>query len=147
MASIAGSKESWEYNLLGNKKYGACGSRDVLILVSRESEGPDIVPRKNGELTQEDKDRLTSEGIPPECWEDDVKLMEARYLKDSDFPSVTIENIPHMKKEHALDKISTLLNNTTQLGGKTAWKACPITKNKSIPIIFFPGNSLPSPLT
>ena len=127
MASIAESKESWEYNLHGNKKYGACGSRDVLILVSRESEGPDIVPRKKGELTQEDKDRLTSEGIPSDCWEDDVKLVDARYRKDNTFKSVTIEDIPHMKKEHALNKIFTLLNNTTQPGGKTTWKACPIT--------------------
>ena len=57
MASIAESQECWEYNLHGNKWYGACGSRDVLILVSRESEGLDIVPRKKGELTQEDRDR------------------------------------------------------------------------------------------
>ena len=119
MASTAESQECWEYNLQGNKTYGAGGSRDVLILVSRESEGPDIVPRKNGELTQEDKYRLTSEGIPSDCWEDDVKLMEARYLKNSD-TSVIVADTPHMKKEHALNKISTLLNNTTQPGGKTA---------------------------
>ena len=127
MASIAESQERWEYNLQGNKTYAAGGSRDVLILVSRESEGPDIVPRKKGELTQEDRDRLTSEGIPSECWEDDVKLMEARYLKDSNYPSVTVAETPHMRKEHALNKISTLLNTTTQPGGKNAWKACPIT--------------------
>ena len=53
--------------------------------------------------------------------------MEARYRKDNRLKSVTTEDIPHMKKEHALNKISTLLNNTTQPGGKNAWKACPIT--------------------
>ena len=46
--------------------------------------------------------------------------MEARYLKDSDYTSVTTEDIPHMKKECALNKISTLLNNITQPGGKNA---------------------------
>ena len=121
MASIAESQECWEGNIQGFKIYGACGSRDVLILVSRVSEGPDIVPRKKGELTQEDKDRLTSEGVPSECCEDDVKLMEARCHQDNKFKSVTIEDIPYMKKEHALNKISTLLNNTTQPGGKNAY--------------------------
>ncbi len=56
--------EVWENIFQGVKAYGAYGSRDVLIIVSGEPlEGPDTVPRKKGELTKEDKDRLTSQGI------------------------------------------------------------------------------------
>ena len=46
----------------------------ALILVSTVSEGGDIVARKNGELTQQDKQRLTSEGIPEGHWEDDAMI-------------------------------------------------------------------------
>ena len=65
-------KMAWSHEKIGNqnhqgtKCYAASGSRDVLILVSKELEGSDTVPRKKGELTQQDKDRLTSEGIPSE---------------------------------------------------------------------------------
>ena len=58
--------------------------RDVLIIRPSESlEGPDIVPRKKGTLTAEDKDRLTRQGIPGERWGDDAQLMEVRYRRDN----------------------------------------------------------------
>ena len=114
---MAESQEQWECTLQGNKHFVAYGSRDVLILVSSVPEGPQIVPRKRGELTEKDKDRLTSEGIPSECWEDEAKLVRARYLKDSNFPSVIIEDATYMKKQHALDRIAALFNNTTAQGG------------------------------
>ena len=80
-----GNPEVWEDTIQGIKQHGAYGSRDVLIIVSSESlEGPDIVPRKKGELTKEDMDRLTSQGIPQESWHDDARLMEARYQKESE---------------------------------------------------------------
>ena len=37
---------------------------------------------RNGELTLQDKQRLASERIPEDCWEDDTTLMKTRYLKD-----------------------------------------------------------------
>ena len=114
---MAESQDQWEYSLQGKKHFAASGSRDVLILVSSMPEGPQIVPRMKGELTQQDKDRLTSEGIPSECWEDDAKLMRARYLRDGDFPSVVIEDTTYMKKQRALDRIAALFNNTTVQGG------------------------------
>ena len=114
---MAESQEQWEYSLKGKKRFAASCSRDALILVSSVPEGPQIVPRMKGELTQRDKDRLTSEGIPSECWEDDAKLMRARYLRDGDFPSVVIEDTTYMKKQRALDRIAALFNNTTAQGG------------------------------
>ncbi len=113
--------EVWEGTIQGVKLHGAFGSRDVLIIVSSESlEGPDIVPRKIGELTKKDMDRLTSQGIPQESWHDDARLMEARYQKDSErAKNVYIENDPASKRGHILDRIVTLFKNTTQPGGMT----------------------------
>ncbi len=117
--------EVWEGTRQGIKRHEAYGSRDVLIIVSSESmEGPDIVPRRKGELTKEDMDRLTSQGIPQESWHDDARLMEARYKKESErHKNVYIENDPASKREHILDRIATLFNNTTQPGGMTLNKS------------------------
>ena len=109
-------EEVWEGELEGEKFYGAKGPRDVLIISNETAEGPDVVQRKKGCLTQEDKDRLISQGIPPDCWEDDVKMMEARYSKEKRFSVVSIER--DTTAEHILSTIDTLLKNTKKPGGK-----------------------------
>ena len=110
----------WEVKFQGEKYYWANFHCDVLIIVSSESlEGPDVVPRKKGCLTMEDKDKLTSHGIPPDCWEDDVKLMEARYKKDKRYIGtvLSIENKEDMTAEYVLQKITTLFKTTSKRGG------------------------------
>ncbi len=113
--------EVWDATIGGVEYYKASGPRDVLIIVSSESlEGPDIVPRKKGELTKKDTDRLTSQGIPWESWHDDARLMEARYQKDNErSKNVYMENDPASKRGHILNRIATLFNTTTQPGGMT----------------------------
>ena len=106
-----------ESTFRGVKHYGSYGARDALILVSTASEGDDVVARKNGELTQQDKQRLASEGIREDYWEDDAIMMKERYLKDSKYKLVNVEDC-HMKKQYALEKIISLLNNTTMPGGE-----------------------------
>ncbi len=118
MASPKESPESWEYRLSGNKLTGAHGTRDVLILVSSESGDEDIEARKKGELTQQDKDRLSSEGISKECWEDDVMIMKERYRKDSVYiKSIKTEDTPNLNTKCVLSQITALFNNTTAPGG------------------------------
>ena len=108
----------WEGTFQGKKYYSANFHCDVLIIVSSESlEGPDIVPRKKGCLTQKDKEKLISQGIPPDCWEDDGKLMEARYKKDKRFAVLSIENKEDMTAEYVLQKITTLFKTTSKRGG------------------------------
>ena len=108
----------WEYTFQGKKRYNAYFHSDVLIIVSSESlEGPDIVPRKKGCLTQEDKDQLTRHDIPPDCWEDDGKLMEARYKLDKTYTVLPIENKEDMTAEYVLQKITTLFKTTSKRGG------------------------------
>ncbi len=112
-----GNPEVWEYTIGGVKYHGAYGSKDVLIIVSSESlEGPNIVPRKKGELTGEDMGRLESQGIPQESWHDDARLMKARYKKDDKRVNEVIVPSPAPRK-HILDKITSLFKNTTQPGG------------------------------
>lgn len=85
-STMSKASEVWVSERHGDYCEGAFGPRDVLIIRSSEmdpgnvlrkkdtmEEDPDIVPRKTGVLTDEDKDRLTSQGIPRECWGDDVR--------------------------------------------------------------------------
>ena len=109
-------EEVWEGEFQGNKVYTALGPRDVLIISNETVEGPDVVPRKKGSLTQEDKDRLTSQGITPDCWEDDAKMMEARFSRDRDYSVISIER--NTTADNILSKIDTLLKNTKKPGGK-----------------------------
>ena len=99
-----------EFTLHGVKKYRFYGARDVLILVSAAPEGDDVIERKNGELTQQDKQRLTSEGILEDCWEHDAMIIKKRYLKDSKYKSVNVEDCHQFKKQYVLEKIISLLN-------------------------------------
>ena len=115
---MAERAEEWEGTFEGITYYGACGARDVLIVSSSEcSQDPNSAPRQNGELTQEDMGRLASEGIPQEDWQDDVKLMEARYHRDSaHYTAVKVEKDPK-SPEYLLGKIETIFNNTANPGG------------------------------
>ena len=104
---------------------GDYGDKDVLIIVSSESlEGPGIVPRKKGELTEEDNGRLKHLEIPQESWHDDARIMEARFKKYKRFKNIRIENEPASKRKHILDRITTLFNDTTQPGGMTYHNLC-----------------------
>ena len=112
-------EEIWETVFQGFKYRGAGGPRDVLIIVSSESlEGPEIVPRKEGSLTEEDKASLESQGIPPESWVDEGKLIQARYTKDNlkRYPVVAVEY--NQQAEYVRDAIISLFTDTTKPGGK-----------------------------
>ena len=112
-------EEVWESMFKGAKHYGAYGPRDVLIIRSSESlEGPDIVPRKKGTLTAEDKDRLTSEGIPGECWGDDAELMEARYRREERFNVLPMECGDGLTSQSVMDRIREVMKNTDKPGGR-----------------------------
>ena len=104
----------------GDKYQGFFGDRDVLIIRSSESlEGPDIVPRKKGTLTAEDQDRLTSEGIPGECWGDDAKVMEARYMKEKEhkYSVLAVESGSKLTSKRVMERITKALKNTDKPGG------------------------------
>ena len=116
MTSSDHIEEVWEGEFQGYKVYSAQGPRDILIISSESLEDPDIVPRKKGSLTQKDKDRLTSQGIPSDCWEDDAKMIEARFSRDRRCSVVSMER--DTTAEHIQSTIDTLLKNTKKPGGK-----------------------------
>ena len=110
----------WESTLAGKTIHGEYGCRDVIIIVSRASlTGPDIVQREPGELTQQDKERLTSEGISQEYREDEVGLMIERYEKeDSRFEiKSVIRNADTMRVDYVTEKIRAVMNNCNKPGG------------------------------
>lgn len=116
------AEEIWESTLQGVKSYGAYGPRDVLLIASSESlEGPDIVPRRRGELSPQDKQSLSSQGIPAECWEDDVRLMEARIDRDKEYSLVPMGSKEVLTSQYVKEKICAVMNNTTKPGGKLAF--------------------------
>ena len=111
--------EVWEATLQGVKSYGAFGPREVLLIASSEDlEGPDIVPRRRGQLTAEDQSRLASQGIPADCWQDDLKLMEKRYEMDDRSTLIPRDPKDVLTSEYVKEKIHAVMNNTTKPGGK-----------------------------
>ena len=57
---------------------------------------------------------LTSEGIPKDSWKNDAMIMKGRYLKDCRVKSsVSVEDLLMWKRE-ALEKITSLFNQSTK---------------------------------
>ena len=119
MAENSSAVEVWEGELQGEKYHGAYGLRDVLIIRSSESlKGPDVVPRKKGTLTTEDREvRLISQGISQEHWGDDVQVMEARYKRGGRYDVLPTKCEDYMSCQVVLGKIKAHMNNTTKPGG------------------------------
>ena len=121
----------WESTLQGVTTHAAYGPRDVLIIASSESlEGPDIVPRRPGQLSPQDQQRLSSQSIPEQCWGDDAKIMEERFKKDARFSLVPKGSKQVLTCEYVKEKIQAIMNNTTKPGGKSKSEymhACMIT--------------------
>ena len=113
-------EEVWKSKLQGVQSYGAYGPRDVLIIRSSESlEGPDIVPRKKGTLTEEDEDRLISQDIPREHWREDAKLIEARYRREEQrFNVLPMECGDGLASQSVMDRIREVMKNTDKPGGE-----------------------------
>ena len=112
----------WGYTLQGEKKYGASGSRDVLIISQEETiQGEDIVPRRQTELTSDDKRELERLDLPPDQWEDDASISAARMNKDPDY-TVTdvIRSWPGepLTAKYVKKQVEILMNSTHKDGGK-----------------------------
>lgn len=113
--------EEWEWSLWGEKSYCAYGPRDVLILTFNEDiQREDVVPRKKGCISKEDRERLRSEGISEESWATDASLMEARYRTEEKTHSVQVLGQEEVLTcERVLQEIRTMMTNTRQPGGTT----------------------------
>ncbi len=99
--------------------------------MSEEAESPDVVHKKFGVLTAEDKQRLTKEGIPN--YTSDADIMNAKYIKDTNIMK-SVELIDRsMCKKEILEKVLHLCKNLTEDGGMEV--LCVVVFNLYIPII------------
>ena len=85
------ARVTWEDSISGTKLHCATGERDVFIIApgdsfpdsySGDSEDVDAVPRRNVSLTEEDKTRLTNQGVDEKLQQDDLSIMKARFAND-----------------------------------------------------------------
>ena len=110
----------WEVILDGKKRFGAYGTRDILIIAQADDLcGPDIEQRLNLELTDADKTRLQRLDIPLEKWHDDVSIMATRCTQDKKYTLLPIERTTPgnlLTKQLVLLKIESYLKTTMKDG-------------------------------
>ena len=99
-------------------RYNAAGGRDVLILA------PDLsllhlgaVARRPGQLTQEDKLKLLSQGLPPEA-QNELDIITARYRLAKDCSIVEVKSGQSISYKEVLGSIEYVLKTTKNDGGK-----------------------------
>ena len=97
---------------------GADGSRDVLILAPDLSLlHPEAVARRHGQLTEEDKLKLQSQGLPLNC-QDELAIIRARWDLDKSCKIVEVKSgRQSFSQDEVIENIAHLLNNTQNDGG------------------------------
>ncbi len=114
----------------GKVTYGAGGDGDVLIIVTEDVSGPDVVQRREAiELTEKWRGKLESQGIAWEHQTDDLSIVKARYNLDK---KETITGLvmsrpggERLTRERVLKHINTLMQNySDKAGGESAFSMC-----------------------
>ena len=99
-------------------RHNAAGGREVLILAPDLSlPHPEAVPRRSGQLTQEDKLGLLSQGLPPDC-QNELEITKAKYELGKIYTLVEVKSGQSLSQIEVLDNIDQLLNTTQNDGGK-----------------------------
>ena len=99
--------------------YNAGGERDVLILAPDLSlPHPEAVPRRPGQLTQEDKIKLQSQGLPPESCHNEVTIVRTRHELDKRQKYVEVKSGQSFSREVIMKCLAHLLLTTKNNGGK-----------------------------
>ena len=102
----------------GRMRHNAAGGREVLILAPDLSlPHPEAVPRRSGQLTQEDKLGLLSQGLPPDC-QNELEITKAKYELGKIYTLVEVKSGQSLSQIEVLDNIDQLLNTTQNDGGK-----------------------------
>ena len=103
----------------GTVKYSAAGGRDVLILAPDLSlPHPEAVPKRPGQLTQEDKLKLQRQGVLSGSYDDELVIINSRYALDKECKIVQIKSGQGLSQEEVLENIHLLLTTTKNDGGK-----------------------------
>ena len=73
--------------------------------------------RRPGQLTEEDKLILQSQGLPPDC-QSELDIMKARYELDKRRKLVDVKLRQLLSRDEAIKNIAYVLNTTQNDGGK-----------------------------
>ena len=94
------------------------GSRDILIVAPDPSlPHPEAVARRPGQLTEEDKLKLQSQGLPPDCL-NELDIVGTRCKLDKECKIVGVKMGQSLSKEEITKSITYLLSTTTNDGGR-----------------------------
>ena len=99
--------------------YGATGTRDVLLIVSKLSptQNPDIVPRRpRGPLTRMERRKLEKQGIHRDCCCNDLSIVTARYALAKNLTIVEVLSAEKTTCKGITSRITGLMD-TTNKGG------------------------------
>ena len=124
MSTLVGATRAvpWGYTLQGKEKHAAAGSRDVLFISQDEAvQGEVIVPRRQAELTSDDKRELEKLDLPPDQWDDDATILATRNSKDTRFSAMEVmKRMPgqSLTAKKVMKKIEVMMNNTQTEGGR-----------------------------
>ena len=100
----------------GTTDYSVLGGRDVLIIAPDQPlHNPKAVARRPGQLTEEDKQTLLSQGVSPEG-QDDLAIVKARCEVDKRFRIVGVKS-GQLSREEVMESIRHLLTTTKNDGG------------------------------
>ena len=97
------------------------GERDAFIVASiGELQNADVVPRCAIELTEEDRRKMTNQGVPPEC-SDDLSIVQARFALDKELKLagwvVSEPGRDSVTRSDVLKQLENFLMNTSKPGG------------------------------
>ena len=100
----------------GTTRFGVGGGRDVLIIsADLPPHQPEAVARRPGQLTEEDKQKLLSQGVTSDC-QSEVDIVRARYGLDKSCKIVDVMS-EHSLAQDVSKSIKNLLNTTKNDGG------------------------------
>ena len=73
--------------------------------------------RRPGQLTEEDKLKLQSQGLPPDC-QDELDIITVRWKLDERIQIVKFKKRQPLSREEVLESIAYLFNTTLKDGGR-----------------------------
>ena len=101
----------------GMTVYSAGGGRDVVIIsADLPPHQPEAVARRPGQLTEEDKQKLLSQGVTSDC-QSEVDIVRARCELDKECKIVDVMSGQSWTQQETLKRITHHLNATKNDGG------------------------------
>ena len=107
----------------------AAGDRSFLLIINPvgNPQAPESIPQCKIEITEENRRKLTNQGIPLEC-SDDLGIVRSRVSLDKGLELVGVETTEpgqnELTRSYILKKIQEFLNGSEKPGGKYNCMVC-----------------------